>query len=102
MPELPHLDVSKLWSLEDVVRTSHFEVRLRLEDKDRARLDACRKKAIDALDDPQKRLYGFNTGFGDNRTGPTVPPGLRGVIQDNLILSHCAGFGEPVAPEVVR
>ncbi|MBX7482773.1 histidine ammonia-lyase [Qipengyuania qiaonensis] len=46
-------------------------------------------------------IYGVNTGFGklaSVRIGNTD----LGTLQRNLVLSHSAGFGEPLAPEIVR
>ncbi len=46
-------------------------------------------------------IYGVNTGFGklaSVRIGATD----LGTLQRNLVLSHSAGFGEPLAPEIVR
>ena len=51
--------------------------------------------------DPDKRVYGLNTGFGSNFKDYVSPDDLR-ALQRNLILSHCAGMG-PLAPvPVVR
>lgn len=46
-------------------------------------------------------IYGVNTGFGklaSVRIGATD----LGTLQRNLVLSHSAGFGEPLAPAIVR
>ncbi len=46
-------------------------------------------------------IYGVNTGFGklaSVRIGDTD----LGALQRNLVLSHSAGFGAPLAPEIVR
>lgn len=94
------LDVSQSWTLEDVVRASQG-ARLELLESDRKMLDQARQRVLDRLD-PDTRVYGFNTGFGDNRNRPTIAPELQGVIQDNLILSHASGYGDPMDEEVVR
>lgn len=101
MSEPSHFDVSQDLTIKDVVRASRWELRLVLEKADVERLDRVRRKVVSQLSGSDVRLYGFNTGFGDNRSRATIPTGLRGVIQDNLILSHSAGFGEPVEDEVV-
>ncbi len=102
MTEPAQLDVSRKLTLEDVVKASKFEVRLDLKPQDRARIDAVRRSVIERLRSDDVRLYGFNTGFGDNRIKPTIPIALRGVIQDNLILSHCAGHGPAIDERIVR
>jgi histidine ammonia-lyase len=46
-------------------------------------------------------VYGVNTGFG-KLASIRIGPGDVATLQRNLILSHCCGVGEPLAPEVVR
>ena len=45
--------------------------------------------------------YGVNTGFGDLATVRIENKNLA-LLQERLILSHCAGVGEPLADSVVR
>ncbi|HTM05231.1 MAG TPA: histidine ammonia-lyase [Vicinamibacterales bacterium] len=49
-------------------------------------------------DDP---TYGINTGFGDFAEVRIAPASLA-ELQVNLLRSHAAGVGEPLAPAVVR
>ncbi|WP_185984238.1 histidine ammonia-lyase [Aureimonas mangrovi] len=46
-------------------------------------------------------VYGINTGFG-KLASVRIAPGDVETLQRNLILSHCCGVGEPLAPEIVR
>lgn len=46
-------------------------------------------------------VYGVTTGFGAFQDVSIAPDRLR-ELQRNLILSHCAGVGEPLPEEVVR
>ncbi len=46
-------------------------------------------------------VYGVNTGFG-KLASVRIAPGDTATLQRNLILSHCCGVGEPLAPETVR
>ncbi|MEM9139237.1 MAG: histidine ammonia-lyase [Pseudomonadota bacterium] len=46
-------------------------------------------------------VYGVNTGFGKLAT-VRIPREDTTALQRNLILSHCAGVGPPLAPEIVR
>ncbi|HEY0213539.1 MAG TPA: histidine ammonia-lyase [Paenirhodobacter sp.] len=46
-------------------------------------------------------VYGVNTGFG-KLASIRIPAGDVATLQRNLILSHCCGVGDPLAPEVVR
>jgi len=46
-------------------------------------------------------VYGVNTGFG-KLAQVRIPAGDTEKLQRNLILSHCAGVGEPLPSRVVR
>ena len=46
-------------------------------------------------------IYGVNTGFGKLASVRIGTEDLC-TLQRNLVLSHSAGFGEPLAPELVR
>lgn len=50
---------------------------------------------------PDKRVYGLNTGFGSNFKDYVSPEELK-QLQRNLILSHCAGVGAFAPKSVVR
>lgn len=49
-------------------------------------------------DDP---IYGINTGFG-KLANTRIAPGDVETLQRNLILSHCAGVGEPFDQQTAR
>lgn len=46
-------------------------------------------------------VYGVNTGFG-KLSQVRIPAGDTETLQRNLILSHCAGVGDPLPVDVVR
>jgi len=46
-------------------------------------------------------VYGVTTGFGD-LAGTFIPPADAARLQENLLVSHAAGVGEPFPREVVR
>ena len=46
-------------------------------------------------------VYGVNTGFG-KLANKRIAADETALLQRNLILSHCAGIGEPVAEPIVR
>jgi histidine ammonia-lyase len=46
-------------------------------------------------------VYGVTTGFGDLAT-TFIDPADVGTLQENLLLSHAAGVGQPFPREVVR
>ncbi|KUO53668.1 MAG: histidine ammonia-lyase [Sphingomonadales bacterium BRH_c42] len=46
-------------------------------------------------------IYGVNTGFG-KLASVRIADGDLAALQRNLVLSHSAGYGKPLAPEIVR
>lgn len=56
---------------------------------------------IRAAAEGQDAVYGVNTGFG-KLASIKIAPEDTATLQRNLILSHCCGVGEAVAPETVR
>jgi histidine ammonia-lyase len=66
--------------------------------KERIAAGAAVIAGIVAKGDP---VYGINTGFG-KLASVRIPAGDVETLQRNLILSHCCGVGEPLAPEIVR
>ena len=46
-------------------------------------------------------VYGVNTGFG-KLASIKIDAKDTATLQRNLILSHCCGLGDPLAPEIVR
>ncbi len=46
-------------------------------------------------------VYGVNTGFG-KLASVKIKPEDTATLQRNLILSHCAGVGDPVPPRITR
>ncbi|MFM2288370.1 MAG: histidine ammonia-lyase [Pseudomonadota bacterium] len=60
-----------------------------------------RAVAIRALAAGDEAIYGLNTGFG-KLARTRIAPGQLAELQRNLVLSHAAGVGEPLAAPVVR
>lgn len=68
----------------------------------RARIAAHRAAAEAAIAaDPDKRVYGLNTGFGSNFKDYVSPDDVKR-LQRNLIVSHCAGVGAHAPAAIVR
>ena len=75
-------------------------VQLRMQDEPRQRIRAS-AELVQRVARSHEPVYGINTGFGklaDQRIGDSELEHL----QLNLIRSHSAGVGEPLAPAVVR
>jgi histidine ammonia-lyase len=73
---------------------------VRLADSARAAIEASRR-GIDRVAAGTAAVYGVNTGFGSLAQVRVAAEGLRD-LQRNLVLSHAAGLGDPLPPDVVR
>ena len=87
-------------AIEEVERVARGGARVELGARGRQRLSASRA-ALHAAMAHAEPVYGVNTGFGSLANVRISDDDLRGV-QQNLILSHAAGVGEPLPVEVVR
>ncbi len=65
--------------------------------------DAVRRsaEAVAAVVDSGKAVYGITTGFG-SLAKTQIPADQVAELQRRLVLSHCAGVGEPLPDRVVR
>lgn len=59
------------------------------------------RRAVDETLARDDVVYGVNTGFGD-LSRVQIPADKLRVLQERLILSHCAGVGEPLPDAAVR
>ncbi len=57
--------------------------------------------SAEAFDGYKRQVSGINAGFG-KLAGVRIGAADTTALQRNLILSHCAGVGEPLAAPVVR
>ena len=62
---------------------------------------AASRAVIDGLEAEGAVVYGVTTGFGDLAT-TFIPAGEREQLQENLLVSHAVGVGEPLPRDVVR
>jgi len=89
-------------SLADIEDVAYGRVQVALDGATRTLVQAFRASAVEQLKaNPEKRVYGVNTGFGSNYKDYVSPDDLKR-LQRNLIVSHCAGVGEPAPAPVVR
>jgi histidine ammonia-lyase len=63
-------------------------------------LDRSREIVVAALEDGRAH-YGINTGFGA-LANKRIDPARLSELQQNLLLSHACGVGDPVPPEITR
>ena len=91
------LDVNSQVSLADIEDVAFGRAKVALALGARQRLGDFRAAAESQIAaNPDKRVYGLNTGFGSNYRDYVSPEDLK-KLQRNLIVSHCAGVG-PLAP----
>jgi histidine ammonia-lyase len=94
------LDEKGQISLADIEDVAHGRAKVALAASARQRLADFRAAAErEIAANPDKRVYGLNTGFGSNYRDYVSPEDLK-KLQRNLIVSHCAGVG-PYAPAPV-
>ncbi|MFI4916531.1 MAG: histidine ammonia-lyase [Phycisphaerales bacterium JB060] len=93
------LDASAL-SIDDVVAVARRKRPVAVDPAVNQRLESMRSK-LEALTTDGNAYYGINTGFGSLARTRINSEKLR-ELQANLIRSHAAGVGEPLAEETVR
>jgi histidine ammonia-lyase len=87
-------------TLDDVVAVARNGARVSVAERARVRALEARKIVEKAAAGPEA-VYGVNTGFG-KLAHVRIPPDQLLQLQRNLILSHCAGVGEPLPVPIVR
>lgn len=87
-------------SVDDVEAVARHGAEVALDPAARVRMERSRS-VVDALVDEGAVVYGLTTGFGalaDRSVGRADVERL----QENLLVSHAAGVGEPLPREIVR
>ncbi len=93
------IDGSRL-TLADISVAAKGAARFRLSDSAREAMEASRQ-VVEGIVRDGRTVYGVSTGFGVF-SEVLIPSEKVQQLQRNLILSHCAGVGEPHPPEVAR
>ena len=100
MADIPLVLDGQALSLDDVEAVARGARSVRLGDAARGAMERSRA-VVDAVAAGGHAVYGVNTGFGSLSNHPIESAGLR-EVQRNLVRSHAAGVGAPLADEVVR
>ncbi len=87
-------------TIGDVEAVARGGETVRLGDEARARMAEARA-VVERLVEAGEVVYGVTTGFGDLAT-TFVSPADSAKLQENLLLSHAVGVGEPLPRDVVR
>jgi len=88
-------------SLDAVATILTEQQPLALSDAARQRIRHCRDYLERKIAHSHDLFYGINTGFG-SLCNIRISAGDIEALQHNLVVSHAAGTGDPVPPEVVR
>jgi histidine ammonia-lyase len=99
-PDAPIVLTGADLTIGDVESIARGGRRAVLDEAARERMQESRD-LIERLVDGGEVVYGVTTGFGDlaNRS---VAPADAPRLQENLLMSHAAGVGEPLDQEIVR
>lgn len=94
-----HLDGYQL-SIEQVaaIARERLQIELAPEAMERVRLS---RAMVEEMVSSQQVVYGITTGFG-KFSDVVIPAEDVSQLQENLIMSHACGMGEPYPAEVVR
>jgi len=87
-------------TIAQVVAVARGNARVRIAPAARTRMERSRSWVEKAVHD-RIVVYGVTTGFGAFQN-VSIPPEQLRELQRNLILSHCAGVGEPLPEDAVR
>ncbi|HTX19719.1 MAG TPA: histidine ammonia-lyase [Bacteroidota bacterium] len=93
------LDGSSL-SVPSLAEASNNDSRVRIAPSSVKKMKRSRA-LVEAWLKGDQRIYGVTTGFGEF-SNVRIPIGKIKELQENLIVSHAAGTGDPLPPEVVR
>ncbi len=59
------------------------------------------REAVDKIASGSKAVYGINTGFGP-LCDTQITPDETNQLQENLLLTHAVGVGNPIAPQLSK
>jgi histidine ammonia-lyase len=87
-------------TVADVEAVARAGAPARLDLHARARMEEARA-VVERLVAAGEVVYGITTGFGD-LAGTYIPPADARQLQENLLVSHAVGVGQPLPRDVVR
>ncbi len=88
-------------TLEQIMAVAHNEATVELSESTHAMLAERRQQIETSIIEQEFPAYGFNRGFGHN-VDLSVKAEHLSDLQENLILSHAVGAGDPMDESVVR
>lgn len=100
MSEL-NIPISEELTVEGVSHFIQHDSRVVLDDKALQAIDRCYQFLLKKIAQKNETYYGINTGFGALCSTRIEEDELE-TLQENLLMSHACGMGEPVPDAVVR
>jgi histidine ammonia-lyase len=88
-------------TVEDVVDVARSGRKVQLSPDAAEKIQRCRAWVDDVVAEGKLTVYGLNTGFG-SLAEVRIPQDKIESLSANMIMSHSAGVGSPLAEEVVR
>ena len=92
---------SKHLTCKEVQQVVNSGVDLKLSDSSLSAVVKCRNYLDEVLSDPNRRLYGINTGYGALHD-IDIPADKQVELQEKLVISHSCGTGDEVPLDIVR
>ena len=94
-----HLDGKSL-TLQDVVNVARKGYKVEIAPAAKEQIKECAASVSEWVKEGRV-VYGITTGFGD-LASVVIPRDKGRQLQENLLLSHACGYGEPYPEDVVR
>ena len=94
------LEPQSKFSLDQIESLIAEDVKFKLSKDAKTRMKAS-AKVVQKMAQSERPIYGVNTGFGRLAT-VKIPEAEIKDLQVNLLRSHAAGIGDPIAPRIVR
>lgn len=87
-------------SIEKIVEVARFYAPVSLSPSTFEQIDQSRA-LVEKILNEDRTVYGISTGFGEF-SKVSIGSDRSAELQENLILSHCVGVGEPLSEQTVR
>lgn len=94
------IEIGEHLTIEDVVKVARERAAVALSSRARGRVERSRA-VVEALAAGAQPIYGISTGVGD-LAGVRISPEQTAQLQVNIVRSHSAGVGPPLADDAVR
>ncbi|MBS1650672.1 MAG: histidine ammonia-lyase [Bacteroidetes bacterium] len=95
------INPDKKLSINDLVRISTSQLKLKLSETAKQNILSCRKFLDEKTAKQTTPVYGINTGFG-SLCNVIIPEHELEILQENLVKSHACGMGQKVAEPIIK